>query len=144
MTNTHQNLQAAFAGESQAHTKYRYFAKVCREYGELELAEHFERTADQEILHAWAHLELLHSNLTPQQCLELAIEGETYEYTTMYPEFAKQAEQEQNYLQRQEMLLQGDESREHALEFLALAKKRFNALVRVEKKHAEQYAKFGV
>lgn len=144
MTNTHQNLLAALAGESQAHVKYRYFAKVCREHGELDLAAHFDHTADQELLHAWAHLELLHNDLTPQQCLELAIEGETYEYTTMYPEFAKQAEQEQDYLQRQEMLLQGQESREHALQFLELAKKRFSALVRVEKKHAERYAQFGV
>jgi len=146
MTNTHQNLQAAFAGESQAHVKYRYFAKICKEHGFDDLAEHFWQTADQELLHAWAHLELLHKNITPRECLELAILGETYEYTTMYPEFKKQAEAERDYMQAQEMMLQTTESQEHANKFLELlnkATKRFSALVNVERKHAEQYKKFG-
>jgi len=146
MTNTHQNLQAAFAGESQAHVKYRYFAKICKEHGFDDLAEHFWQTAEQELLHAWAHLELLHKNITPRQCLEQAIAGETYEYTTMYPEFKKQAELERDYMQAQEMMLQTTESQEHASKFLELlnkATKRFGALVNVERKHAEQYKKFG-
>lgn len=146
MTNTHQNLQAAFAGESQAHVKYRYFAKICKEQGFDDLAEHFWQTAEQELLHAWAHLELLHNNITARECLEQAIAGETYEYTTMYPEFVKQAQAERDYVQAQEMMLQTAESQEHATKFLELlnkAAKRFKALVNVERKHAEQYKKFG-
>jgi rubrerythrin len=49
------NLASALAGESQAHVKYRYFARIAREEGHEEIAEHFEHTADQELLHAWGH-----------------------------------------------------------------------------------------
>jgi rubrerythrin len=48
------NLESALAGESMAHIKYRYFAKIAREEGYGEIAQHFEHTADQEIKHAWA------------------------------------------------------------------------------------------
>jgi len=54
---TIQNLESAFAGESMAHIKYRYFAKLCRELGDEETAKHFEHTADQEVLHAFGHLD---------------------------------------------------------------------------------------
>lgn len=76
---TIQNLEAAFAGESMAHIKYRYFAKLCREMGDEETARHFEHTADQEILHAFGHLDLLFpkANMTPAKALQFAIEGET-------------------------------------------------------------------
>ena len=95
---TIKNLEAAFAGESMAHTKYRYFAKVCRAHGDEASARLFDDTADQEVLHALGHLDLLMpaSELTPAKCLELAIEGETYEYTEMYPQFRHLAEQEGN------------------------------------------------
>ena len=53
------NLEKALAGESMAHIKYRYFAKLARAEGFEDVAKHFEHTADQEILHAWGHLELL-------------------------------------------------------------------------------------
>ena len=56
MASTLENLQSALAGESMAHIKYRYFAKLAREEGFEEIAKHFEHTADQEILHAWGHL----------------------------------------------------------------------------------------
>jgi rubrerythrin len=59
MSITLKNLADALAGESQAHIKYRYFAKIARAEGFEEVAKHFEHTADQEILHAWGHLELL-------------------------------------------------------------------------------------
>jgi rubrerythrin len=54
------NLEAAFAGESMALIQYRYFAKICREMGDLATAEVFEHTCDQEVLHAFGHLDLLY------------------------------------------------------------------------------------
>ena len=50
------NLEAAFAGESMAHIKYRYFAKLCREMGDEDTARAFEATAEQEVMHAFGHL----------------------------------------------------------------------------------------
>ena len=84
---TIQNLEAAFAGGFIAHTKYRYFANLCRTMGDEESTRMFEETADQEILHVFGHAELLFAQetMTPEKCLQYAIEGETYEYTEMYP-----------------------------------------------------------
>jgi rubrerythrin len=135
------NLEAAFAGESQAHTKYRYFAKLARAEGHEDIAQHFEHTADQELLHAWGHLELLIGKPTTRECLEKAIEGETYEFTTMYPGFKDQAAQEGHYAVK-EFEDQIDESIEHAEQFktvLAKAEKRFAALAKIEKRHAAAY-----
>jgi len=142
MSITIKNLEAAFAGESQAHTKYRYFAKMAREQGFEEIALHFEHTADQELLHAWGHLELLVGKPSVKECLEKAIEGETYEFTTMYPEFKAAAAAEGNSSAVAEADEQIAESQEHAEQFaeiLAKAEKRFSALARVEKRHAEAY-----
>lgn len=142
MSNTLKNLESALAGESMAHIKYRYFAKIAREEGHEEIAKHFEWTADQEILHAWGHLQLLIGKPSTKECLEKAIEGETYEYTTMYPEFQEQAVKEQNDKAAWEFLEQGNESKEHAEHFrkiLAKAETRFAALKGVEKHHAELY-----
>ena len=100
---THANLEAAFGGESMANRKYLFFADVAKQLGHRDLAKLFRDTAAQETEHAFAHFRLLHPELVvshPEQlsneekqsilsrCLELAIEGETYEYITMYPEFA--------------------------------------------------------
>ena len=142
MTITIENLESALAGESMAHVKYRYFAKLARAEGFEEVAKHFEHTADQEILHAWGHLELLIGKPSTKECLEKAIEGETYEYTTMYPQFERQAKAETNIEAVKEFNEQGRESQEHAQQFkkvLALAEKRFAALKKVEKRHAEAY-----
>lgn len=142
MSITIKNLESALAGESQAHIKYRYFAKMARAEGNEEVAKHFEHTADQELLHAWGHLELLVGKPDTKRCLEMAIEGETYEFTTMYPEFKAQAEAEGNDAAAQEADTQIAESKEHAAEFaavLAKAEKRFAALAKVEKRHAEAY-----
>jgi rubrerythrin len=142
MSLTIKNLEAAFAGESQAHTKYRYFAKIARENGHEEIAKHFEHTADQELLHAWGHLELLIGKPTTQECLQKAIDGETYEFTVMYPEFEATAKDEGNEEAVKEAQQQIQESKEHAAEFLQVlkkAEKRFDALARVEKRHAEAY-----
>lgn len=144
MTITLKNLESALAGESMAHIKYRYFAKLARAEGYPEVADHFEHTADQELKHAWGHLELLVGKPTVRQSLEMAIAGETYEYTEMYPEFHYQAIREGNAIAAKEALLQITESKEHAEEFreiLAKAEKRFSALAKVEQRHAQAYAK---
>jgi rubrerythrin len=142
MSVTLKNLESALAGESMAHIKYRYFAKIAREEGFEDVAKHFEHTADQEILHAWGHLELLIGKPSTKHCLEKAIEGETYEYTAMYPEFKNQAYGEGLSHASKEFQEQIDESKEHAEQFkavLAKAEKRFAALTKVEKRHAEAY-----
>lgn len=142
MSVTMKNLESAFAGESQAHTKYRYFAKLARAEGFEEVAKHFEHTADQELLHAWGHLELLIGKPDTKKCLELAIEGETHEYTAMYPQFHAIAVKEGDITAAGVALEQIEESKDHAEQFakvLALAEKRFAALAKVEKRHAEAY-----
>lgn len=142
MSITLKNLESALAGESMAHIKYRYFAKIAREEGFEDVAKHFEHTADQEIKHAWGHLELLIGKPSTKECLEKAIEGETYEFTVMYPEFeavAKHEGIEQAVKEAQEQI---QESKEHAEQFkkvLELAEKRFAALKKVEEKHAAAY-----
>ena len=141
MSITIKNLESALAGESQAHIKYRYFARIARAEGFEEVARHFEHTADQELLHAWGHLELLIGKPTTKECLEKAIEGETYEFTIMYPDFLSGAQNEQEIAEYKEQIT---ESKEHAEQFaavLAKAEKRFAALAKVEKRHAEAYQK---
>jgi rubrerythrin len=141
---TLRNIESALAGESMAHIKYRYFARIAREEGYEDIAKHFEATAEQEIKHAWGHLELLIGKPNTKQCLQKAIDGETYEYTEMYPEFQLQAVKEQNDKAAWEFLEQGNESKEHAEHFrkiLDLAEKRFAALTKVEKRHANAYEK---
>ena len=139
MSITIKNLESALAGESQAHIKYRYFARIARAEGYEDVAKHFEHTADQELLHAWGHLELLVGKPTTKECLEMAIEGETYEFTTMYPEFLAGAKSEQEIAEYKDQI---EESQEHAEQFAAVltkAEKRFAALSKIEKRHAEAY-----
>ena len=141
---TIQNLEAAFAGESMAHIKYRYFAKLCRESGDEETAKAFEATADQEVMHAFGHLDLLYpkDRMTPVRALEFAIEGETYEYTEMYPNFRHAAVEEGRDDAVKEIDEQIAESKEHAEQFrtvLERAAKRFAALAKVEERHANHY-----
>ena len=141
---TLQNLEAAFAGESMAHIKYRYFAKVARAAGDEATARVFEETAEQEVAHAFGHLDLLYpkADMTPAKCLEIAIAGETYEYTEMYPTFRKTAEVEGHGAAVREIDEQIAESKEHAEAFKATlekAAKRFAALARVEERHANHY-----
>jgi len=143
---TIQNLEAAFAGEAMAHIKYRYFAKLAREAGADEVAKIFEETAAQEVMHAFGHLDLLYpkAKLTPAKSLEIAIEGETYEYTEMYPKFRHLAVEEGNTAAVAEFDEQIAESKEHAEAFrrtLEMAAKRFAALTKVEERHADNYRK---
>jgi rubrerythrin len=143
MSITMTNLQQAFAGESQAYTTYRYFAKIARAEGNEEVARHFEHTAEQELLHAHGHLELIVGKIDTKEALQRAIDGETHEYTTMYPNMKADAEQEGNQQAAKEAENQIAESKEHAEQFaavLAQAERRFAALARVEKRHAEAYS----
>ena len=144
MSGTLNNLESALAGESMAHIKYRYFAKIAREEGFEDVAKHFEHTADQEIKHAWGHLELLIGKPSTKECLQKAIDGETYEFTEMYPKFHSIAVAEGKSEIMKEFQDQITESKEHAEQFslvLEKAEKRFAALAKVEKRHAEAYTK---
>jgi rubrerythrin len=138
------NLESAFAGESMAHIKYRYFAKLARAAGAEDVAKVFEDTADQEVMHAFGHLDLLYpkAQMTPAKALEIAIEGEVYEYTEMYPKFRHLAVEEGNSAAVAEFDEQIEESKVHAAAFLRtleMAAKRFAALTNVEKRHADHY-----
>ena len=144
ISETLNNLEAAFAGESMANRKYLYFARRCRQLGADDVAEVFKRTAEQETAHAFGHLDLLYPSetLSVEKMLELAIEGETHEYTEMYPAFRHTALEEKNQAAVDEIDEQIEESREHAEQFTAVlekAIKRFNALAKVEEQHANRY-----
>ena len=141
---TVKNIEAAFAGESMAHIKYLYFARVARDKGDLETAKVFEETAAQEVQHAFGHMDLLYprAEMDVKQCLNMAIEGETYEYTEMYPSFRHMAVQERDNKAVAEFDEQIAESKEHATRFQATlekAAKRFAALAKVEERHANNY-----
>ena len=150
---TLQNLEAAFAGESMANRKYLFFAEVARQLGFKDVAKLFKETADQETQHGFSHFSLLHPELVVEnphalseeekqkviaRCLELAIEGETYEYTTMYPDFAAAAENERDGAAAQEFQDQAKESAEHADTFREAAR-RFGLLKHIEEFHADRY-----
>ena len=100
---THTNLKEAFAGESQANRRYLYFAKVADVEGQPDIAGLFRDTAEGETGHAHGHLDYLKRVGDPAtgepigdtlKNLKASIAGETYEYTTMYPGFAKTAREE--------------------------------------------------
>ena len=102
-TKTHENLKAAFAGESQANRRYLYFAKQADVEGYPDIAGLFRDTADGETGHAHGHLDFLKQVGDPAtdkpigdtgSNLKAAVAGETYEYTDMYPGMAKTARDE--------------------------------------------------
>ncbi len=99
-TKTHDNLKAAFAGESQANRRYLYFARRADIEGYPDLGGLFRDTSEAETGHAFGHLDFLKEVGDPatgqpigntEANLKAAVAGETYEYTQMYPGFAKQA-----------------------------------------------------
>ena len=118
---TEQNLLAAFAGESQARNKYTYFASKAKKDGYEQIAAIFEETANNEKEHAKMWYKELHGGEIPSTVdnLKEAADGENYEWTDMYEEFAKTAEEEG---------------------FTALAKK-FRMVGEIEKHHEERYRK---
>ena len=93
-TQTEKNLEAAFAGESQARNKYTYFASVAKKEGYEQIAELFLKTADNEKEHAKMWFKALGELGDTAQNLLHAAEGENYEWTDMYDTFAKEAEEE--------------------------------------------------
>ncbi len=119
MTKTEKNLQAAFAGESQARNKYDYFAKVAKKEGHHYIASIFEETAINEMQHAKDEFKLLNGIGDTKANLKEAIEGENYETTEMYPTFAKEAEEEGN----------------------KEAARLFKQIAKVEAQHRDRYAR---
>ena len=127
-TKTHQNLKEAFAGESQANRRYLYFARRADIEGYPDVGGLFRDTSEAETGHAFGHLDFLKDAGDPatglpigdtEKNLKSAIEGETYEYTEMYPGFAKTA-------------------REEGFEEVA---EWFETLARAEKSHAARFTK---
>ncbi len=118
---TEQNLMKAFAGESQARNKYTYYASKARKDGYEQIASIFEETAENEKEHAKMWFKELHDGSVPdtKQNLKDAIEGENYEWTDMYQEFAKTA-------------------REEGFTRLAFL---FEGVATIEKEHEERYRK---
>lgn len=93
---TEANLKTAFAGESQAHTKYLYYASKAKKDGFVQIGEMFEATAKNEKEHAKIWFKLLHGGEIPDTTVNLAdaADGENYEWTDMYAEFAAVAKEE--------------------------------------------------
>ncbi|MBE6741887.1 MAG: rubrerythrin family protein [Ruminococcaceae bacterium] len=118
-TQTEKNLEAAFAGESQARNKYTYFASVAKKEGYEQISALFLKTADNEKEHAKMWFKELQGIGTTPENLEAAADGENFEWTDMYEGFAKTAEEEG---------------------FKALAAK-FRMVAAIEKAHEERYRK---
>lgn len=120
-TRTEANLQAAFAGESEARNKYTYYASKARKDGYQQIAAIFEETANNEKEHAKIWFKLLHDGAIPDTPanLEDAAAGENYEWTDMYATFAKEAHEE-------------------GFEHIA---KLFEMVAAIEKEHEERYRK---
>lgn len=119
-TKTEQNLQTAFAGESQARNKYSYFASKAKKDGYVQIAAIFEETAANEKEHAKIWYKLLNDGIgSTVENLKAAAEGENYEWTDMYAEFAKEA-------------------REEGFDDVA---ELFEGVAAIEKEHEERYRK---
>ena len=114
---TEANLLAAFAGESQARNKYTYFASVAKKEGYEQIARIFEKTAENEKEHAKMWFKELGELGTTEENLLAAAQGENYEWTEMYAEFARVA-------------------REEGFNQIAF---KFEAVAKIEKSHEERY-----
>ena len=93
---THDNLEEAFAGESQANRKYLAFAKKADADGFPQVAKLFRAAADAETVHAHAHLRAMGGIRSTEQNLQEAVEGESHEFKSMYPPFLEEAQRENN------------------------------------------------
>ena len=96
MAKSEENLKAAFAGESQANRTYLAFAKAAEKEGFVQVAKLFRAAAEAETVHALAHLRVLGKVKSTAENLNEAVNGETYEFTKMYPEFIETAKAEGN------------------------------------------------
>jgi rubrerythrin len=90
------NLKEAFAGESQANRKYLAFAKKAEQDGYPQVGKLFRATAEAETVHAHAHLRVMQGIKSTAENLKEAIEGEGFEFQSMYPDYVKEAESEGN------------------------------------------------
>lgn len=117
---TEQNLLTAFAGESQARNKYTYFAMKAREEGYEQIAALFEETALNEMAHAKLWFEALSGVGTTEENLKAAAQGENYEYTDMYKEFAETAKEEGFGRLAQLFKMVGEIERHHEERYLKL------------------------
>lgn len=96
MAKTDENLKAAFAGESQANRKYLAFSEKADKEGYKQVAKLFRAAADGETRHAMNHFNTMNGVKSTEENLQEAINGEHYEFTKMYPDFIKDAENEKN------------------------------------------------
>jgi rubrerythrin len=94
MSNTKENLQTAFAGESQANRKYLFYSEKAEQEGHSQIAKLFRAAADAETVHARNHLKVMQGIKSTRENLLAAKGGENYEFTEMYPAFIKQAQAE--------------------------------------------------
>lgn len=121
---TEANLLAAFSGESQARNKYTFYASVARKDGYQQIADIFEKTANNEKEHAKLWFKYLHGGALPStmENLKDAAAGERYEWTEMYKEFADVAEKEGFAEIAEAMRLVADVEKEHEARYNALLK----------------------
>lgn len=111
---TEKNLAAAFAGESQANRKYTAFAAKADQEGYPAVAKLFRAAAEAEAIHALSELKAMGGIKSTAENLKAAIEGESYEFTDMYPEFIKTAEAEGNTQAKQVFHLANEAEKVHA------------------------------
>jgi rubrerythrin len=111
---TKNNLQNAFAGESQANRKYTAFARRADEDQYPGIAKLFRAAAESETVHALNHLQVMGLIGTTESNLLSAIEGETYEFTDMYPDFIKEARAENNETAARSFSLANEVEQVHA------------------------------
>jgi rubrerythrin len=138
MPSTQENLEAAFVGESKAFMLYHYFASVARAEGYEDLAREFDKTAEQEIRHAFCVLEMQVGKLNTRGCLQMALAGETEKFDNLYPSCHADAVAER---QRIEANCNTNPSIESKKALLLKAEKCFKALTAVEKRHHAKYQK---
>jgi len=100
MPDTQSNLKEAFAGESQANRKYLAFAKKAEQEGFAVVARLFRAAAEAETIHALGHLNAMKGVGSTADNLKAAVEGETHEFTTMYPPMLKQAQEDNHPAKR--------------------------------------------
>ena len=94
MSKTRENLESAFAGESQANRKYLFFAETAESEGQKRIARLFRAAGDAETVHALNHLKVLQGIKSTAENLQTAISGENHEFTEMYPQFIETANSE--------------------------------------------------
>lgn len=111
---TQENLMAAFAGESQANRKYLAFAQKAEKEGKDKIARLFRTVAEAETIHALKHLETAARVGTTGENVKAAVEGETYEFTKMYPGFIETAEEEGQTAAARSFRLANSAEKEHA------------------------------